>query len=251
VFANRRGNRGFESLTLSADRSVMWTANEEALTVDGPVSSPTVGTLVRLQSYVPLGAGYTPGVQHAYRVEPMHGAAISGGQSGLSELALLPQGAGLLAMERSFALSGLGVYLTRMYLVDFTGASDTRNTPSITSSGVVRVGKRLIYSGSHNNLEGLAVGPMVTSSGPLKSYFMVGVLDDGDPITNNDALGFLLTIRGCMADYNEDGGVDGVDVAAFFDDWVLGSAGADANDDGGTDGADVEVFFAAWVAGGC
>jgi hypothetical protein len=55
----------------------------------------------------------------------------------------------------------------------------------------------------------------------------------------------------CAADYNRDGGIDGTDVAAFFDDWEGGAACADVNQDGGIDGGDMEVFFALWEAGGC
>jgi len=55
----------------------------------------------------------------------------------------------------------------------------------------------------------------------------------------------------CAADYNRDGGIDGTDVASFFDDWEGGAPCADVNQDGGIDGADMEVFFALWEAGGC
>lgn len=55
----------------------------------------------------------------------------------------------------------------------------------------------------------------------------------------------------CPADFNQDGGVDGADVSAFFDAWGLGLASADTNCDGGVDGADVDAFFAAWENGGC
>jgi hypothetical protein len=55
----------------------------------------------------------------------------------------------------------------------------------------------------------------------------------------------------CSADYNEDGGVDGADVGAFFVDWGAGLSDADINADGGIDGADVEIFFIIWSAGSC
>ncbi len=55
----------------------------------------------------------------------------------------------------------------------------------------------------------------------------------------------------CPADYNQDGGIDGSDVQAFFADWELGLEAADVNLDGGVDGADVEAFYAAWENGGC
>ncbi|MBS0195956.1 MAG: hypothetical protein JSR77_04285 [Planctomycetes bacterium] len=55
----------------------------------------------------------------------------------------------------------------------------------------------------------------------------------------------------CPADFNQDGGVDGSDVDAFFAAWEVGDSSADVNFDGGVDGADVATFFAAWEAGGC
>lgn len=55
----------------------------------------------------------------------------------------------------------------------------------------------------------------------------------------------------CPADFNQDGGVDGADVDAFFMAWEAGESAADVNLDGGVDGADVDTFFMAWEAGGC
>lgn len=55
----------------------------------------------------------------------------------------------------------------------------------------------------------------------------------------------------CYADFNQDGGIDGSDIQAFFESWQAGDAGADTNGDGGIDGSDVEVFFIQWQNGGC
>lgn len=55
----------------------------------------------------------------------------------------------------------------------------------------------------------------------------------------------------CPADFNQDGGVDGSDIDAFFAAWESGDGAADVNFDGGVDGSDVEAFFAVWEAGGC
>lgn len=55
----------------------------------------------------------------------------------------------------------------------------------------------------------------------------------------------------CVADHNNDGGIDGADVEAFFLDWENGLPAADVNGDGGVDGADVEFFAIPWKAGGC
>jgi len=55
----------------------------------------------------------------------------------------------------------------------------------------------------------------------------------------------------CIADFNQDGGVDGQDIDAFFNAWTAGATNADVNFDGGVDGGDVEVFFTTWQNGGC
>ncbi|MBS0197740.1 MAG: hypothetical protein JSR77_13375 [Planctomycetes bacterium] len=55
----------------------------------------------------------------------------------------------------------------------------------------------------------------------------------------------------CPADFNQDGGVDGTDVQAFFAAWDAGLARADVNCDGGVDGSDVDTFFSSWENGGC
>jgi serine protease len=62
----------------------------------------------------------------------------------------------------------------------------------------------------------------------------------------------MLTIgSACPADFNQDGGVDGSDIDAFFAAWELGEPAADVNQDGGVDGGDIGTFFAAWENGGC
>ncbi len=55
----------------------------------------------------------------------------------------------------------------------------------------------------------------------------------------------------CVADANEDGGVDGADVRAFFENWENSETAADTNFDGSVDGSDVQAFFSVWEAGGC
>jgi hypothetical protein len=55
----------------------------------------------------------------------------------------------------------------------------------------------------------------------------------------------------CPADYNQDGGIDGGDINAFFAAWESGGCDGDVNADGGVDSGDIAEFFAAWEAGGC
>ncbi len=70
-------------------------------------------------------------------------------------------------------------------------------------------------------------------------------------IDNVVMTGAELQSSSCAADFNNDGGVDGADIAAFFAAWERGDAAADVNNDGGIDGSDVEGFFTVWEAGGC
>lgn len=57
--------------------------------------------------------------------------------------------------------------------------------------------------------------------------------------------------RSCPADFNNDGGIDGADIEAFFVPWESGEQAADVNADGGVDGGDVAYFFGLWESGGC
>ena len=69
--------------------------------------------------------------------------------------------------------------------------------------------------------------------------------------TGTQSLVIVGTPRSCFADFNQDGGIDGADVDAFFIAWEAGEMAADVNQDGGVDGGDADTFFAAWEAGGC
>jgi len=84
------------------------------------------------------------------------------------------------------------------------------------------------------------------ANGGVTYYFRIG----GSSPTTFGVGTFTLEFQ-CYADFNNDGGVDGGDVEAFFSLWETGQSGADVNNDGGVDGGDVETFFALWEAGGC
>ncbi|MCC6425248.1 MAG: esterase-like activity of phytase family protein [Phycisphaerales bacterium] len=192
VFTNRRPNNGFESLGgiwLTASptqiKGTLWTANEEALTVDGGVSTPTTGTVVRLLRYTISGAIAMPGPQYAYVTEPMHGASITSARSGLSDLVMLPDGR-ILTLERSFAFSALGLFRTRIFEIDFEGVTDVSGmsgligqsyTPISTANGR----KAELWAGDLSNFEGLTMGPRLASG----NWSLVGIVDDDDPISTN------------------------------------------------------------------
>ena len=55
----------------------------------------------------------------------------------------------------------------------------------------------------------------------------------------------------CIMDFNEDGGVDGGDVAAFMEAWEAAEFCTDVNQDGGIDGEDMFTWFWLWESGSC
>jgi hypothetical protein len=191
VFANQRDNRGLESLTRRPDGTEMWTANEEALTVDGPVSTSTTGTVVRLQRLAVSGNTVTPAQQFAYVVNPIHSGIGSPDQSGISDLVELPDGT-LLALERS-AIVGLPIFQTRIYQIGLAGATDI--SQGVLANGLIGqsytpVTKTLLFSSTSigENLEGLTLGPQLASG----NYALLGVCDNGDPASGNTLVAFEL-----------------------------------------------------------
>jgi hypothetical protein len=220
VFTSRRGNRGFESLTRSLDGTVMWTANEEALTVDGSESNPSVGSIVRLLKFNVSGNTVAAGPQYAYQVEPIHGpSTFVSRQSGLSDLVYMPDGT-VLALERS-ATPTIPAFLNRIFEINFAGATDV--STGAAANGLIGqsynfVSKQLLWSGaadaaSGQNLEGLALGPRLANG----SWVLLGVVDDGfngtndlDALSNNTIVAFTATANP-SADFDLDGDVDGGD----------------------------------------
>ncbi len=166
------GNRGFEALARHPDGSVMYAAVEEALTVDGPTATTTQPTVVRVQRYDVTGNDAAPGAQYAYVVDPIH--AGPGGQSGLSDLLVLPNGT-VLALERSWA-GGLN-FRTRIYALDFSAATDI--SQGAAADGLIGQAYTPIAKGQPLleanllNLEGLALGPQL----PNGHYVLLGVVD--------------------------------------------------------------------------
>lgn len=190
VFAQRRPNFGLESLAARPPQPDIprdiWTANEEALTPDGPLSTQTQGTVVRLLRYAQAPDGtMTPEAQHAYVTEPIHGLPITNSRSGLVELVELPDGR-LLALERSLALGSV-LYQSRLYEVSFGGADDVSDLPALAGATYTPVSKRLLWSGSVNNMEGLALGPRL----PSGRYALLGIVDR-DAFSSNAVVAFEL-----------------------------------------------------------
>jgi hypothetical protein len=247
VFLNRRANFGFESLTRDAGDGSLWTGNEEALTVDGELSTPTVGSLVRLLRYAPRGRVLAPAEQFAYLTEPMHGAVLPSARSGLSDLVALPSGR-LIALERSFAIGGEGLFRTRIFELTTAGATNVAGLSGLIGQTVTRVGKRLLWDGDLTNLEGLCLGPALAGGG----FALVGVVDDGDPISVNRVVVFRLTgpvEPECVPDLNGDGVVDFNDFLEFLNLYNAGDPRVDFNGDGTIDFNDLLEYLNLFNAG--
>jgi hypothetical protein len=110
-------------------------------------------------------------------------------------------------------------------------------------------------------------GATILQDGPafLSTTLPVGVHDLTVTATDDDGATSTDTVRvtvnaggpscgwagdGCYVDYNNDGGIDGDDVIAFFAQWDAASTCADVDNSGGVDGDDVILFFAQWDAAG-
>lgn len=170
VFASLRNNLGLEALARDPSGHY-WTANEEALEVDGPVSSPSQGTLVRLLRF---DADLRPTGQWAYRTDPIAGGAVlSDRGTGLSELAALPDGR-LIALERSLGSEGLRI---RLYELEIGGATEVSRLAALAGADVVPVAKTLLWqrTAPDANFEGMAVGPTLADG----SHSLILVSDDG------------------------------------------------------------------------
>lgn len=169
VFAEPRRNLGFESLTAGPDGD-LWTVNEEALPGDGPTSTATAGTLVRILRF---DGALRPAGQWAYRTDPVAGAAVLGDRgTGVSDLVALPDGR-LIALERSCGSAGLRI---RLYAVDLAPAAEVSALATLPADVAV-AGKRLLweYTSRSENFEGAGLGPPLADG----SRSLVLISDDG------------------------------------------------------------------------
>jgi len=153
IFSKTRNNKSLESLTYDATVGNFWTANEEALKCDGPVSSRERGTVVRLQRF---DVRFRPAGQFAYVTETS-AFRVPWGGTGVSDLALLPNGE-LLVLERVVGNFGLSAEIFR---AELRVATDVSAFPGLDGAKYTPSGKTLLFSRATlaNNFEGIALGP--------------------------------------------------------------------------------------------
>jgi len=189
VYSFFRENFGLESVASDPRDDTLWTANEEGLSVDAPLSTASEGTIVRLLRLASSGDVWEPAEQYAYQVEPLHGPTMTGARSGVSDLVVLPGGR-LLVLERSLALYLPGLFETRIYEVSLGDATNVSSMPELLNSSYKAASKRLLWSGHLTNIEGLCLGPALGSG----RWALPGVTDDGDPLSKNAVVAFELVI---------------------------------------------------------
>jgi len=154
VMLRDRPSLGFEALTLGA--GAIWIANEQALEHESHTANATEGSLIRLQRFD--DQTLAPAGQWAYRTDPSHGAP---------DLVALPDGQ-LLVLERAFSFGPSGTHYNRIYLVDFSPATDTSAIADLDDGGFSLTGKTLLWEAdmgtkSTHNFEGIALGPQLDS----------------------------------------------------------------------------------------
>ncbi len=194
-----RWNYSLESLAISRDGTTLWTANEEALTCDGPKSTIRKGSLVRLVKFTRTKSApdWKLAGMWAYRCSPI--GAIKPVKSGVSDLCVLPDNS-LLVLERECSMETLG--RTRLYRPDFSRATDISKFLSLENATFTPVTRGPVLcelkDGAAEDLqnfsvvfyEGLCWGPR-NKDGSL-SLLLVA---DGGPIQKKSFKLFTVTVR--------------------------------------------------------
>ncbi len=159
-----RSNKLFEALTVAPD-GTLYTANEDALIQDGPITTLDAGSVVRVTALDPVtGAA---GAQYAYQLPPIPVDAAPGApfgpDNGLPELLALSN-TEFIAVERAFAF-GVGNTI-RLVLTRITPeTTDIRGIAGLVGASVTPMSRELLlempisYQGvTLDNIEAISWG---------------------------------------------------------------------------------------------
>lgn len=160
-----RSNKLFEALAVAPDGTI-YTANEDALVQDGPITSLTAGSVVRLLRVNP-GTGKTT-AQFAYTLPKIPVDKAPTGafapDNGLPEL-LAISGSEFIAIERAFA-DGVGNTIRLVKTSIERDTTDVQNIKSLVGATYTPMKKTLllemsiVYQGVKiDNIEGISWGP--------------------------------------------------------------------------------------------
>jgi hypothetical protein len=242
---NMRANFGFEAL--GCLRGEAWTANEEALVSDGPVSSTQAGAWVRLQRFDAQGF---PAGQWAYRCDPISGITdlVDVERSGVVDLVPWDRHT-VLVLEREFGGAVIPDFRSRLYAVDVSGATDVSSVRMLAAGGFAPAAKTLLWQRGFpfSNFEGMALGPPLSDG--RRSLILVS--DDGGGVGGQNQRLLALAVRAVRAapcDLDGSGTVDGIDLGLLLSGWgpALDPHPADVNQDCAVDGLDLGRLLASW-----
>ncbi|MEM9416564.1 MAG: esterase-like activity of phytase family protein [Planctomycetota bacterium] len=208
VYLQASSNRSLEALSMDPRGHTLWTSNEEALTVDGPLSTGSDGTLVRLQQFDAQGEAVA---QFAYLTDPHRPSGDSRARNGVADIIALPDGR-VIVMERDLG-GGILTFQNHFYLVDTTNATDVSDLDGLIGETFSTVEKTHLftYSAGFSNYEGVTLGPRLDNG----DYALILVSDDGGGGGFNAQA--LTTLR--LSGIALPGDLDG--------DWLVGAADLD------------------------
>jgi myo-inositol-hexaphosphate 3-phosphohydrolase len=167
-----RNNLAFESLTVTPDKTTLYTATENALVQDGPAATLDSGSASRIVKY-DLATGQAV-AEYVYVTEPVEAAPNPPGSfanNGLVDLLAIDDNGTLLAIERAFS-TGVGNSI-KIFQVRTQGATDVSGVDSLETSiddGELEVNldqpvqKELLFDLADlgiplDNVEGISFGP--------------------------------------------------------------------------------------------
>ncbi|PTR16282.1 hypothetical protein C8R31_102296 [Nitrosospira sp. Nsp2] len=180
IFPGDRGvysNLAFESLALSIDRNILYTATENGLIQDAPPANIVTGSRSRILSFdIASGAS---GAEYVYNVDPVAfiPASIVGfATNGLTDFVAIGDRQ-FITIERAFTLDALlpgsnsTGYTIHLYYADARNATDISGMPTIAGFSVMPVRKTLLLDLSElknddgsalaqGNIEGITLGPI-------------------------------------------------------------------------------------------
>lgn len=172
VLSSVRPNRSLEALSVSPVDKSVWTSNEEALTVDGNASEVGKTNTVRIMKF---NSDFTQAGQWAYVVDQIDSAMFGKELSGVSDMAVGPDGT-VLILERELDGSGLR---SSIYTIDTKSATDISGFAELSGQTYTPAAKTLLWQkrlglGDFNNYEGMCYGPKLKDG----SYSLLLISDD-------------------------------------------------------------------------
>ncbi|MDM3845895.1 MAG: esterase-like activity of phytase family protein [Aphanizomenon gracile PMC644.10] len=166
-----RNNLAFESLTITPNQKLLFTATENALIQDGTATQSGVGTSCRILQYNLLTQ--QPEQEFLYQTQPVTPLFNPTGKfaSGLPDLLAIDNAGNFLSIERSF--TGLG-FTVLLFQVSLNNATDIHNIDNITKIDPDKIqpaAKKLLLDlrtldVSLDNIEGLTLGAKLPDGQP-------------------------------------------------------------------------------------